>query len=65
MDSPAGGVDVGEPPARVLFPVADPLHLSAGTGRVDQDRIAFAENPSLAGQPTGDLPTLLGLAQGS
>ena len=40
---PVGGVDVGEPPARVLYPVADPLHLFAGKGRVDQDRIAFAE----------------------
>ena len=36
MNSPVGGVDVGEPPARVLYPAADPLHLFAGKGRVDQ-----------------------------
>ena len=40
MNSPVGGVDVGEPPARLLYPAVDPLHLFAGKGRVDQEDIA-------------------------
>ena len=41
---PVGGVDVGQPPAGPLDPVADGLDLRAGEGRVHQDGVVRSED---------------------
>jgi hypothetical protein len=64
---PVRGVDISQPLARPLDPVADPADLFAGIGRVDQHGIPLAEDqrgrerrghyrPAI-GQPLGPVPT--------